>query len=63
MTEVQMKNLMHIHPNRMGAIRDREIKQLFLKAKPRRLEFGGSKRPFFVSYLDLIYFIHSTAVL
>ena len=36
MTEVQMKNLsrMHIHPNRMGAIRDREVKQLFLNAKP-----------------------------
>jgi len=35
----------HIHPNRMN------LKQLFLNAKQRRLEFGGSKRPFFC--LDL----------
>ena len=30
LTEVQMKNLsrMHIHPNRVGAIRDRKVKQL-----------------------------------
>ena len=43
-----MKNLfrMHIHPNRMGANRDSKVKQIFLNAKPRRLEFGGSKRPF-----------------
>ena len=42
MTEVRMKNLsrMQIHPNRMGAIRDSEVKQLFLDAKPQRLEFG-----------------------
>ena len=48
MTEVRMKNLfrMHIHPNRMGAIRDSEVKQLFLNVNPRRLEFGGNKRPF-----------------
>ena len=41
MTEVRMKNLfrMHIHPNRMAAIRDSQVKQLFLNAKPRRLEF------------------------
>ena len=39
---------MHMHPNRMVAIRDSEVKQLFLNAKPRRLEFGGSKRPFLV---------------
>ena len=25
----------------MGAFRDNEVKQLFLNAKPRRLEFGG----------------------
>ena len=32
MTEVRMKNLsrMHIHPDRMGAIRDSEVKQLYL---------------------------------
>ena len=50
MTEVRMKNLfrMRIHPNRMGAVRDSEVKQLLLNAKPRKLEFGGSKRPFFV---------------
>ena len=48
MTEVRMKNLFrkHIHPNRMGANRESEVKQIFLIAKPRRLEFGGSKRPF-----------------
>jgi len=39
---------MHIHPNWMGAIRDSEVKQLFLNAK-----FGGSERPFFLN-LDLI---------
>jgi len=41
MTEVRMKNLfrMHIHPNQMGAMRDSEVKQLFLYAKPRRPEF------------------------
>ena len=65
MAEVRMKNLirMQIQPNRIGAIRDSEIQQLFLNAKsvPRRLEFGHRKRPFF--YLDLIYFIQCTAVL
>ena len=47
-----MKNLsrMHIHPDRIGAIRDSEVKQLFLNAKPQRLEFGGSKRPFFCNF-------------
>ena len=47
MTEVRMKNLsrLQIHPNRIGAIRDNEVKQLFLNAKPQRLAFGGSKRP------------------
>ena len=46
MTEVRMKNnALHIHLNRMGAIRDSEVKQLFLNAKPGRLEFGG-RRPF-----------------
>ena len=30
----------------MGAIRDCEVKQLFLNAKPQRLAFGGSKRHF-----------------
>ena len=50
MTEVRMKNLfrMDIPSYRMGAIRDSKVKQLFLNAKPRRHEFGGSKRPFFV---------------
>ena len=50
MTEVRMKNLfiIRINPNRMGAIRDSEVKQFFLNAKPRRLELGGSKRPFLV---------------
>ena len=43
-----MKNLfrMPIHPNLMSAIRDNKVKQLFLNAKPRRLQFGGSERPF-----------------
>ena len=54
-----MKNLsrMHIHPNWMGAVRDSEEKQLFFNVKPRRLEFGGSKRPFlyFFKNLNLIY--------
>ena len=58
MTEVRMKNLfrMHIHPNLVGAIRDSEVKQLSLIAKPQRLEFGGSKRPFFVFFLVWIQF-------
>ena len=30
----------------MSAIRDNKVKQLFLNAKPRRLQFGGSERPF-----------------
>jgi len=36
-----MKNLsrMHIHPDRMGAIRDSEVKQLFLNAKPQTTNF------------------------
>ena len=58
MTEVRMKNLsrMHIHPNRMGAIRDSEVKQLFLNAKLRRLEFGGSKRTFLLNFgFNLLY--------
>jgi len=65
MTEVRMKNLyiMHIHPNRMGAIRDIEVKQLFLTVKPQRLEFRGSKKPLSVINLYLIYFNHCTAVL
>ena len=65
MTEGRMKNLfrMQIHPNQMGAIRASEVKQLFVYAKPRRLEFWVSKRPFLFFYLDLIYFIHCTAVL
>ena len=48
--KVRMKNLsrMHIHPNRICAIRDSEVKQLFLNANPRRLEFRGSTKPFFV---------------
>ena len=52
MTEFRMKNLfiIRIHPNLMGAIRDSEVKQLFLNAKPRRLEFGGSKRTFFIFF-------------
>ena len=60
MTEVRMKNLsrMHIHPNRMGAIKDSEVKELFLNAKPRRLEFGGSKRPFFLFGFNLLYSLH-----
>ena len=64
MAEVRMNNLSRIQipSNRMGAIGDNEVKQLFLNAKPRRLEFEGSKRPLFFN-LDLIYFIHCTAVL
>jgi len=50
MTEVRMKNLsrLQIHPNRIGAIGDSEVKQLFLNAKPQRLQFGVSKRPFLI---------------
>ena len=50
------KNLfrMHIHPNRMGAIRDSAVKQLFLSLKVVKTIFLN---------LDLIYFIHCTAVL
>jgi len=62
MTKVRMKNLfrVHIHPNRMDALRDSEVKQLFLSVKPRRLEFGGSKRPFFVFKFgfNLLYSLH-----
>jgi len=35
----------------MGAIWDSEVKQLFLNAKPQRLDFGGSKRPFFLIWI------------
>ena len=61
--EVRIKNQSrtHIHPNRLSAIRDSGVKQLFSNAQPQRLEFGCSKRPIF--YLDLIYFIHCTTVL
>ena len=67
MTEVRMKNLfrMYIHPNRMGAIRDSVVKHLFLNAKPRTLEFGGSKRPFF-NFLNIefnLLYDHCNAVL
>ena len=58
MTEVRMINLsrMHIHSNRMGAIRDSEVKQLFLNAKPQRLKFGGSKRTFLKKFgFNLLY--------
>ena len=50
-----MKNLfrIHIHPNRIGAVRDSEVKQLFLNAKPRRIEFGESKRPFFNFFISI----------
>ena len=42
-----MKNLFRIiHPNRMGAIRASEVKQLFLNTKPGRLELGGCNKPF-----------------
>ena len=53
MTEVRMKILfrMHIYPNQISAIKQSEVKQIFLNAKPRKLEFGGSERPF----LDFIY--------
>ena len=58
MTQVRMKNLlrMHIHPNRKGAIRDYEVKQLFLNAKSRRFEFGLEvlKDHFLFFNLDLI---------
>ena len=60
MTEVRMKNLfrMHIHPNRMGAIKGSEVKHLFLTAKPRRFKFGVSKRPFFKFGFDLLFSLH-----
>ena len=58
MTQVRMKNLlrMHIYPNRKGAIRDCEVKQLFLNAKSRRFEFGLEvlKDHFLFFNLDLI---------
>ena len=46
-----MKNLsrLHIHPNWMDAIIDSEVKRIFSNAKPRRLEFGGRERPFFLN--------------
>ena len=64
MTDVTMKNLfrMHILPNRIGAIWDTKVKQFFLNAKPQRLNFGGSERPFFFN-LDLIYLIYCTGLL
>jgi len=34
----------------MGAIRDSDVKQLFLNAKPRSLEFGGSKNHFLLFF-------------
>jgi len=47
MTEVRMKNLfrmqLHIHPNRMI------LKQLFLNAKPRKLELGRER----IGYITL----------
>ena len=62
MTEVQMKNLsrMHIHPNRMGAIRDSEVKQFFLNAKPQKLEFGLEvvKDHFLKFGFNLLYTLH-----
>ena len=63
MTEVQKKNLfrMNIYPNRMAAIRQREVKQLFLNAKPRRLEFGGSKKEHF--WILFIYSLHHRFVI
>jgi len=61
-----MKNLsrLHIHPNLMAAFIDNEVKQLFLIAQPQRLEFGLKvvKDHFFLFNLDLISFIHCTAV-
>ena len=55
-----MKNLFRIiHPNRMGAIRASEVKQLFLNAKPGRLELVINHLK---KKLDSIYFIHCTAV-
>jgi len=42
----------------MGAIKGSEVKHLFLTAKPRRLKFGGSKRPFFKFGFDLLFSLH-----
>ena len=46
---------LQIHPIRMGVIRVSKVKQLFLHAKPRRLEFGGSK--------NLLYSLHRRFVI
>ena len=61
-TEDRIKNVFrtHIHPNRIGAIWDSETKQLLFNDKPGRLEFGGSKRPFFCFLfgVNLLYSLH-----
>ena len=56
---------MHIHPNRMGAIRDRKVKQLFLNAKPQRLEFGLEvvKDHFLKFGFNLLYSLHRRFVI
>ena len=48
---------MYIHPNRMGAIRDSEVRQLFLMPSHEGLNLEVVKTIFF--NLDFIYFIHS----
>ena len=57
--DIKSQNIKTSMKHKIGAIRDSEVKHLFLNAKPRRVEFGGSKRPFFLN-LDLVYFIHCT---
>ena len=63
MTEVRMKNLfrMQIYPNWMGAIRDSKLRQLFKMPSHEDWSLEVVKANFF--NLDLIYFIHCTAVL
>ena len=62
MTEARIKNLfrMQVHPHQVG--NQGEIKQLFLNAKSRRLEFGLSKIPFLVFCFffgfNLLYSLH-----
>ena len=51
---------MHIHPDRLAAISNSKILDLFLKAKPRRLEMGhleniGSKNSHFFNHFLVLF--------
>ena len=62
--EGRMKKLsrMHIHPNWIGAVRDSEVKQLFLNAKPRRVEFE-KKTDFLKFGFNLLFSLHRRFVI